>query len=166
MIIENSLHTYPRLISSVGPNWHPSRRWPEKFWEINEWQVFKSGFIKVRGLTLYYVICTTWSHFSIIPSSRKNLFVLFHCLFLKPDLKIFLYTHQSTRSPKFHFGKKKSFSMIHQLHRIFSISIIINGNTWVFNQTNIYMYLPTLILIYKVWREMYISLGYEATLIY
>lgn len=27
--------------------------------------------------------------------------------------------------------------MIHQLHRIFSISIIIiNGNTWVFNQTN------------------------------
>lgn len=56
--------------------------------------------------------------------------------------------------------------MIHQLHRIFSISIIINGNTWVFNQTNIYMYLPTLILIYKVWRETYISLGYEATLIY
>lgn len=106
-------------------------------WE-DEWQVFKSGFIKLRGLTLYYVICTTWSHLSIIPYPIEEIFLCnFIVYFINQIWKYFFSPINQLRRTSFILEKKKSFSMIHQLHRIFSISIIIiNGNTWVFNQKN------------------------------
>lgn len=78
-------------------------------WE-NEWQVFKSGFIKLRGLTLYYVICTTWSHLSIIPYPIEEIFLCnFIVYFINQIWKYFFSPINQLRRTSFILEKKKIF---------------------------------------------------------
>lgn len=118
-------------------------------WE-NEWQVFKSGFIKLRGLTLCYVICTTWSHLSIIPYPIEEIFLCnFIVYFINQIWKYFFSPINQLRRTSFILEKKNLLRWSINYTGFFRLALLLLMVIPEFLIRQICRSLPTLILIYS-----------------
>lgn len=116
-------------------------------WE-NEWQVFKSGFINLRGLTLCYVICTTWSHLSIIPYPIEEIFLCnFIVYFINQIWKYFFSPINQLRRTSFILEKKNLFRWSINYTGFFRLALLLLMVIPEFLIRQICRSLPTLILI-------------------